>query len=236
MVWGPIGLVVLAGALPAFLAGWAPWEIIVLAAVVGAAGAVLAAVWAWYAVQVRRAELAALTSDEQAARLLGESLGRCGAFLAGPASQEIWNTFVALPGEAKRAMALAIVGLINSEEEYLAVPKITALARSFRGPGADAPAALTTDEQAARVFGEALGKCGEALSETAVGEMWEAYAALPGESKRAMASAVAGYISAGDPLATDEFEEKLTHLVRSFRTKKTLDELLTPETETPAAP
>jgi hypothetical protein len=125
---------------------------------------------------------------------------------------------------------------MNSEEEYLAVPKISALARSFRGPGADAPAALTSDEQAARALGEALGKCGEAITEAAVGDIWEAYAALPGESKREMASAVAGYVSAVDPLTTDAFEERLTHLVRSFRPKKTLDELLTPETETSAAP
>ena len=49
-------------------------EIVALAAVLGVVGAIIAAVGAWY--DLRRRAIG-LTSDEQAAALLGESLGQC---------------------------------------------------------------------------------------------------------------------------------------------------------------
>ena len=156
MIYGPLILVAAAGALPAVLAGLEPWQLITLAAILGVAGVILAGIWAWYSLQVRRAELEALTSDDQAARLLGQALGKCGVFVNGPVSQEIWDAFAASPSETKRSLALAVTGLMASEEApNLYADKIKAIAKSFRGPTTPEPEALTSVEQAAHLLGEA---------------------------------------------------------------------------------
>src|SRR4051794_23611371 len=101
MIYGPI---VAGTALPlvvAYLGNWQPWEIVALVAVLAVPAALVGGAWAWYAVQARRAELVALSSDEQAARLLGEALGRCGPFLSAVVAKEVWDAFATLASESK---------------------------------------------------------------------------------------------------------------------------------------
>jgi hypothetical protein len=140
--WAGYGLLIAAMVAPAVLNTWRPGEIIGLVAVLALTGAVVVGVQAWQTVRTRAIELAALTSDEQAARLLGEALHRCGPhYLPEKSLREVWDTFVTLPSEAKRAMALAIVGFIGDSESYELVgagPKLVSIARSFQTP-VDAP-------------------------------------------------------------------------------------------------
>ncbi len=139
--WPGYALLGAAVIVPVLLTGWKPWELVALAAVLAAAGVLVVAVQAWQAVHTRAIELTALTSDEQAARLLGEALRRLGPFLSEPASREIWDTFAALPPEAKRALALAIVGLVGDAEQIeliSAAPKLMSITRSF-GAAVEAP-------------------------------------------------------------------------------------------------
>jgi hypothetical protein len=239
------------------LSNWAPWQIVLLAAVLGIAGAVLAAVWAWYSVQIRKAELAALTSDDQAARLLGEAVARHGAYILAPHIKEIWEAFAALPSDAKRSLATAAIGLVaNSDSIAFGLgDKLVALARSFRTstgvPVAEVYAQPLSYEQASRVLGEAMGKCDDHLPAGVAQEIWEAFAALDGPPRSALAAAFAGFVSSIDPQYSHNFGGKILEIVRSFRPRdeapdeprpaparaRTLDELLTPESEpaTPAA-
>jgi hypothetical protein len=139
--WGLMILFVGVGAVTAVFDRWSPWEIVALVAILGATGAVVAGVSAWQEIRTREIELAALTSDEQAARLLGEALGRCGPFLAERAVRDLWATFATLPSEEKRALALAIVGFIGDSESYALAgvgPKLLSIAQSFRAT-AEAP-------------------------------------------------------------------------------------------------
>ena len=140
--WGWPVLLTGGGTVAAILNNWKPWEIVALAAVLGVAGAMIAAVGAWYDLRTRAIELAALSSDEQAARLLGEALGRCDHFLEAEASREVWGAFNAAPSRAKRAMTLAVLGFLSQEYIYETAEfneKIVALARSFLRP-AELPA------------------------------------------------------------------------------------------------
>jgi hypothetical protein len=135
--WGWAILLIGAGGATAVLNHWQPWEVVGLVAALGGAGAALAGVAAWRAVRGRAIELAAITTDEQAARLLGEALRRCGVYLPETVARELWDTFVALPGETKRAMALAIVGFVGdsgADELIGAGNKLATIARSFRAP------------------------------------------------------------------------------------------------------
>jgi hypothetical protein len=135
--WGWAIVLLGGGAVSAVLNTWRPWEVVGLVAVLGTTVAVLAGVGVWHSVRTRALELTALTSDEQAARLLGEALARCGSFLQEPAAREVWATFAGLPSETKRAAALAIVGFIGDADadELTGVgPKLVSIARSFRAP------------------------------------------------------------------------------------------------------
>jgi hypothetical protein len=135
--WCWVLLLIGAGIIAAVLNRWQPWEVVGLVAALGGAGAALAAVGMWCAVRVRAIELAAITTDEQAARLLGEALRRCGPFLSEQVARELWDTFVALPGETKRTMALAIVGFVGdsgASELIGAANTLVTIARSFRAP------------------------------------------------------------------------------------------------------
>lgn len=135
--WVGPGLLAAAVFAPFFLTAWRAWELVALCGVLATAGALVTAIYAWLAVRTRAIELAALTSDEQAARLLGEALKRCGVFLQEKVVREIWDAFATLPSEPKRAMALAIVGYIGESEQYELVgvaPKLVSIARSFREP------------------------------------------------------------------------------------------------------
>jgi HAMP domain-containing protein len=71
---------------------WMPLEIVVLVAVAAVAAVSLCALLAWYRLRHRQIELAACTSDDQAARLLAESLAKVGATADSVA--EIMTTFV----------------------------------------------------------------------------------------------------------------------------------------------
>jgi hypothetical protein len=140
-VWGL--LLVGGGSVAAVFNRWQPWEVVALAGVLGAVGAALAAVAAWQEVRTRALELTAVTTDEQAARLMGEALGRCGPFLSEEASGELWEAFAGLSGEPKRAMALAVVGLIGDSEQYELInvgPQLLAAARGFRAAPDPEPA------------------------------------------------------------------------------------------------
>src|SRR5262245_32898099 len=133
--WGWIFLLLGGGTVAAVVSNWRPWEVVALAAVLGVAGTALAAVSAWQEVRTREVELTALTSDEQAARLLGEAIHQCGAYLPEPTVRKLWDTFNSLPSDAKRTMALAIVGFIGDSESYELIsagPKLVAIAQSFR--------------------------------------------------------------------------------------------------------
>ena len=132
--WGLMVLLLGGGTVTALVSNWRPWEVVALVAVLGTAGAALAAVSAWQEVRTREIELAALTSDEQAARLLGEALNRCGAYLPEKTVRELWDAFNGLPSEQKRSLALAIVGFVGDSgaiELMGAGPKLLAIARSF---------------------------------------------------------------------------------------------------------
>ena len=71
---------------------WMPLEIVVLVAVAAVAAVSLCALLAWYRLRHRQIELAACTSDDQAARLLAESLAKVGA--TADSVEEIMTTFV----------------------------------------------------------------------------------------------------------------------------------------------
>jgi hypothetical protein len=133
----PLFVVPLLAVLPGAFAGWSPGEITTLVGVLGAAGVGFAAVWAWHRVQLRRAELAALTTDDQAARLLSESLARLGPFLSPALTAEVWETFIALPGESKRALAQGVAGLVADREPAELAgfgQKVAGIARAFHSP------------------------------------------------------------------------------------------------------
>jgi hypothetical protein len=231
IIYLPILLVGAAAALPAALANWAPWEIALLVGIVG----VVAAAWAWYALQVRRAELAALSSDDQAARLLGESLAQCG-LLPTAVVKEVWDAFTTLPSEGKRSLALAVTGFVsNLDEPHAAGENIIAIARGFRGTPPPDPLP-TSDEQASRVLGEALGRAAGYFDEGVSREVWEVFAALSGEPKRAMAAAVTGFLSTVQLGEVPALGAMVLELVHSFRPENSLDELLTPDTHAAAAP
>jgi hypothetical protein len=124
------GLVLVLGNLPL-------WATVALVAVFVLAGTLVAGIQAWQFVRLRALELAALASDEQAARLLGEAIRRCGPHVKDSVARELWDTFAALPSDAKRALALAIVGFVGDSESYeLATvgPKLVDIVRSFRAP------------------------------------------------------------------------------------------------------
>lgn len=133
--WGLMVFLLGGGTVTALLSNWRPWEVIALVAVLGTGGAVIVAVSAWQEVRTRQIELTALTSDEQAARLLGEALNRCGTYLPEKTVREMWDVFNCLPGDQKRSLALAIVGFIGESQSYEFIgagPKLVAIARSFR--------------------------------------------------------------------------------------------------------
>ena len=226
--YAPYALFAVLAAVPAILNNWQPWEIIALVAVLAAAGAVAAWAWAWYAARVRASELAALSSDEQAARLLGEALGQCGLLLPGEYSKEIWDVFATVPSESKRAMALAAGGLIANMDAYDvsgAVSRIHGMACGFRGPAAPAPA-ITTEEQAARALGEAVGRCANILDDKMTRELWDVFTSLPGDAKREFASALAGFVATVN--LNLEPGEKMLALAHSFRAVSELSPALTP--------
>ena len=70
-------------------------------------------------------------------------------------------------------------------------------------------------------------------------EVWTTFNSLAGDQKRTLAKAVDGFLGSVDTSIADALGDKVLLIVRSFReppvasTKKTLDELLTPDTETP---
>lgn len=213
------------GTAVAMLAQWQPWEIVALAAVLGVAGAALAAVAAWYDLRTRAINLAAITSDEQAARLLGEALGQCGTHLPEQTSKEIWDTFANAPSDSKRAMTLAITGFIeqlDSLELMFAGPKLLSLAHGFRTPKPP----ISSDEEAARLFGEAVGRCANYLDDKATQEVWDVFTALPPSEKRGFASVLAGFVSSVD--FDLEPGEKILALARSFRAVSEHSPALTP--------
>lgn len=122
-------------ALPAVFGGWAPWQLVALAGVAGAAGAAVAWAWAWHAAQVRRAELAAYSADDLAARQAGEAVGRCGRFLPPDRAQELWAAFAALPPDGRRAMGLAVAGLLAQTDDIGLISvgdRLLAVAHGFR--------------------------------------------------------------------------------------------------------
>jgi hypothetical protein len=218
-LWVTYALFAALAVVPAILNSWQPWEIIVLVVPLTGASAVAAWAWAWHAARVREAELAALSSDEQAARLLGEALGRCGAFLNDAAAKEIWDAFTNLPSESKRALTLAITGFLADREGYETYGfsnKILAIVRGFRDPSTVAPA-ITTDEQAARTFGESLGRCVRHLSPKIAQELWDMFAVLPGEGKRGLASAVVGFVSSADLDHGGDIGKHLLGLASAFQ-------------------
>lgn len=188
--WGWAILLVGAGSVTALLNGWRPWEIVALAAVLGVAGAAIAAVSAWQEVRTREIELTALTSDDQAARLLGEALHKFGAYLPEQVGQKVWEAFNALSSEQKRALALAVVGFVGDSESYQlasAGSKLLGIAQGFHAaPPATVPA-VTSDEQAAHMFGAALGRCYGHLSEAQNRESWDRFAALAPPARRELA-------------------------------------------------
>lgn len=238
--WLPIAFIAALGALPAVLANWSPWQIVLLVAVLGVVGAVVGGVWAWYSVQTRRIELTPLTTDDQAARLLGEALAQHGGYVHAPHLKDVWEAFAALPSESKRALAAALVGLLSGSGSFPfgLGDKVAALARGFYKTDTTASESLPlTDEQAARSLGESLGRCAGLLDEGLSQEIWATFAALNGEPKRALAAAVAGFFATASHTNIELGSDSLRDLVRSFRPHgQSLDELLTPEFPSAATP
>ncbi len=125
-------VMIAAPAVLGYLSDWNAWQIIALVGVLAVGTGAAAWAFAWYAVQTRRAELAALSSDEQAARLLGEALPRC--HMSDDGLRDLWNAFNGLPSEAKRAMVLAIIGFVENSDSPVGDSELLNIARSFRTP------------------------------------------------------------------------------------------------------
>jgi HAMP domain-containing protein len=89
---------------------WKPLEIVALVAVAAVAAVSMCALLAWYRLRHRQIELAACTSDDQAARLLAESLAKVGMTADGV--EEIMTAFVRMDSTGKRSLAAAISGLV----------------------------------------------------------------------------------------------------------------------------
>lgn len=120
-----------------------PLEVVVLTvfpslAVVGVVGFM-----AWYWLRRRQIELAALDTDEQAARLLGECLAR--ALVSAEVIEEVMSAFARMDSAAKRTLALSIAGLVaehNADVWEQLGPKIAGMVRGLSSgkemdPGAD---------------------------------------------------------------------------------------------------
>ncbi len=220
-MWATYALIAALAVVPVLLASlstWRPWEIIALVALLAPTGAAAAWAWAWYTARVRQIELAALSSDDQAARLLGEALGRCGSVLTGALSKEVWDAFASLPSESKRALALAITGFVtdsDQSETFGFGAQLVGIVRGFRGPVAVPE--IASDEQAARAFGDALGQCVRHLNTVAARELWDTFAALPSEAKRELASALSGFVATADLDHGGDIGKHLLALAHSFQ-------------------
>jgi HAMP domain-containing protein len=94
---------------------WKPLEIVVLVAVAAVAAVSLCALLAWYRLRHRQIELAACTSDDQAARLLAESLAKVGMTADGV--EETMTVFGRMDSASKRSLALAVTGLVTATDK-----------------------------------------------------------------------------------------------------------------------
>jgi hypothetical protein len=194
-------------ALFAVLDGWTPWQVVALASVVGLALAALAWAWAWRDVQTRRAELTPLSTDDQAARVLGEALGRCGVFVQSGTAGEVWGAFAHLPSEGKRALAQAVAGHVAELEEFALPGAGAAVARivlGFAPPRAAAEPAgdpepdevpIRSIADAEQVLTAALDHCGICLSEAVAAEVRATFEALPREGKAWLAATLRAHVA-----------------------------------------
>jgi HAMP domain-containing protein len=82
--------------------GWKPLEIVVLVAVAAVAAVSMCALLAWYRLRHRQIELAACTSDDQAARLLAESLAKVG--MTADSVEETITVFGRMDSASKRSL------------------------------------------------------------------------------------------------------------------------------------
>jgi hypothetical protein len=83
-------------------------------AVVAAAAVSLAVLVAWYRLRKRQLEMAAFSGDDQAARVLGESLARCAAHP--DIVKEVMTAFARMDSAGKRSLASAVAGLLAATD------------------------------------------------------------------------------------------------------------------------
>jgi hypothetical protein len=96
---------------------WKPLEIVALVAVAALAIVSVGVLIVWYWLRNRQIELAACSSDDQAARLLGESLAK--VRMSPRDVQEVMTTFTRMDSAGKRSLASAIAGVVAATEDLL---------------------------------------------------------------------------------------------------------------------
>jgi hypothetical protein len=100
------------------MSDWKPLEVVAMVGVASAGVAALGAVLAWFHLRNRQMELAGCTSDDQAARILTESLAK--VQLLPPANvEEIMTTFARMDSAGKRSLASAVAGLVQGTDALL---------------------------------------------------------------------------------------------------------------------
>jgi len=119
-----------------------PLEVVVLAVFPSLALVGIVGFLSWYWLRRREIDLAALGTDEQAARLLGESLGQ--AFVSAEVIEEVMTAFARMNSPTKRTLAMSIAGLIaqHSTDHWETLgPKILGVVRGLSAPLAGNPPA-----------------------------------------------------------------------------------------------
>jgi hypothetical protein len=93
------------------MSDWTPWHFITFVGVLSAAVIVPICVAAWHVSTRRRIDLASLSLDERAARLLGEAIGQRNGCIRTETVDEVMRIFAGATSEQKRAIVAAIAGM-----------------------------------------------------------------------------------------------------------------------------
>jgi len=93
---------------------WTPWHIVALFTVLALAGIGFAALIVWYKLGRRRQALSDMSPDDQAARLLGEAIGRSDGELHTDTVDVVFAIFARSSSEQKRTLVAAISGMYDT--------------------------------------------------------------------------------------------------------------------------
>lgn len=96
---------------------WKPMESVAMVAVIAATVVSLAFLYVWYYFRSRQIDFSACTSDDQAARILGESLAKVNVSPEGV--EEVMAAFARMDSASKRSTASAVAGLVGATDSHM---------------------------------------------------------------------------------------------------------------------